>query len=240
MALIKAHDLAYTLETLILRKLKAAHVPRAKSVTDDLVRDLIWNIPSEVYEWKPPQELGFLFFHGEVEEDYVKLMQEEILFIHHNVKAGIPLTVFLSSIGGSFDAGLALYATIQEVRRGGRKTIAVVQGSAMSMGSVFAQGFDDRLIEPHATVMIHESYDVLAGKIGDIEDAIVYNKRADSVVCSIYSSRSGKPSDYWRDKMTRKDVYLTAREAVSEGLMDRIRPIPLYKGKVTRKKQEES
>jgi ATP-dependent Clp endopeptidase proteolytic subunit ClpP len=237
---VKAPELAFELETIVLRALKRLKISRAKLVTDDIVRDLMHIIPSEAYDIKQAWERGILFFHGEVTEEYVRDMQGEIATVHSNIDKSIPITLYLSSIGGSWDSGLALYSTIQDVRRGGRKVICHIQGVAMSMGSVLAQACDERTIEPHATVMIHETYDTVSGKMGEIEDALVYAKRVDASLCSIYSSRSGKPVDYWRDKMSRRDWYMTAREAVNEGLVDRIKPIIPFKSKKVKQNKKES
>jgi ATP-dependent protease ClpP protease subunit len=131
---------------------------------------------------------------------------------------------------------MALYSTIQEIRRAGRTVNAHIQGTAMSAGSVLAQACDVRTIEPFASMMIHEACGGFWDKTSAVEDALLYQKRMDSMFCGIYASRSGKTTEYWKEKIARKDVYLTARESVSEGLVDRIRPVTPFPGRRERKK----
>jgi ATP-dependent protease ClpP protease subunit len=42
----------------------------------------------------------------------------------------------------------------------------------------------------------------------------------------IYSSRTGKNPDYYREKLTEHNWYLSAEEALAEGLVDEVLPPP--------------
>ena len=228
---VETHELAFAFESELVERLRALRVPRATSVAQSLVPKLIAQVPSEAFEMKPAWEAGFFFLHGDTDEDYMRERQEELAAVHVNVKKGVPITLYLSSFGGSCESGMAFFSTIQEIRRDGRTVNCHVGGTAMSMGSIIVQACDTRTIEPYATMMIHESSDWFEGKVSHAEDRVSFNKRYDAMLNSIYAQRSGKPVSYWSEKMARRDVYLTAREAVNEGLVDKIKPLKPFGSK---------
>jgi len=229
MARLATHELAYAIEAEVIAKLRSLKIARPKSIADDLVPKIINQIPTEAFDPKPTWEYGLLYFHGEVTEEYCREMQDELHAVHHNIKPGLPITIYLSSIGGELDAGLALISTIQELRRAGRVVNGHVQGCAMSMGSIMLQACDVRTIEPFAVMMIHEVSACYSGKTLELEDVLAIHKRQEAQLAGMYAERSGKPVDFWRDKMARKDCYFLAREAVTLGLVDRIKPTKSYK-----------
>jgi ATP-dependent Clp endopeptidase proteolytic subunit ClpP len=225
---LQAHQLAYDIEQLIIRKLRGLKVPRPKAITDDVVPEIMKILPSETFEPAYPWTKGICFFHGDVTEEACVDMQLELSTIHVNIPPALPITMYLSSFGGYAESGMALFSTIQEIRRDGRKVNAHIQGTAMSMGTYLTQACDERTIEPFASFMIHEIHDHLMGKTSDIEDQMAFLKRYEATLNQLYAERSGKPVEYWREKMARRDVYMTAREALNEGLVDKIRKTPPF------------
>lgn len=228
MARLQCHELSFMFEAEIVERLRSLKVPRAKAIAESLAPRLIAQVPTEAFEMKPMWEAGVILFHGDVTEEHAKWMQQELSEVHLNIKKGLPITIYLSSFGGYCEAGMAVFSTIQELRRAGRVVNVHVTGTAMSMGSILVQACDTRTIEPYATMMLHESWDYFEGKVSDAKDRVAFNERYDNMLSSIYASRSGKPTSYWTQKMARRDWYLTARDAVAEGLVDKIRPIKPY------------
>jgi ATP-dependent Clp endopeptidase proteolytic subunit ClpP len=225
---LQAHQLAYDIEQLILRRLRGLKIPRPKAITDDIVPDIMKILPTDTFEPAFPWTKGISFFHGDVTEEACLDMQLELSTIHGNIAPALPITMYLSSIGGSCDSGLALFSTIQEIRRDGRKVNCHIGGVAMSMGSIIAQACDERTIEPFAAMMIHEMSGEHYGKTAEVENSIAWQRRWENIQNQLYAERSGKPLEYWREKMNGRDVYLTAQEAVREGLVDRVRKAPPY------------
>jgi len=235
MARIQTHELAYAFQEEVLARLRSLRVPRAKIIAEELVPKLIGHVPTEAFDYKPIGDLGIVHFHGDFTEERCIEAQEELMVIHHNVKKTVPILIYLSSLGGDVGSGLALFSTVQEIRRTGRRVNCHIQGVAMSMGSILAQACDVRTIEPFAAMMIHESWDTLSGPTSALEDQIVFHKRWEAIQNGLYAARSGKPVEYWTERMRRKEVYLTAREAVSAGLADRMTPVKSYPSKTKKK-----
>lgn len=230
MSYIKAHDLAYSIEKVIERRMRSLKLPRPKAIAEDLTPDIMREIPSEAFEPKGVWESGALFFHSAVEEEKIIDLQFEILATHQNIKAALPITLYLSSFGGSVFAGLALCSTIQEVRRASRVVNVHIMGAAMSMGSLIAQVCDYRSIEPQAWLMIHEMNHTLPDemKTSILRDEADFADKLELQTFAIYAARTGKPVEYWRRKMHRRDWFLTAQEALEEGLLDEIKSVPAY------------
>lgn len=224
-----AHELSYDIEKILERHLKRLRIPKARSVAQDIVPDVMFQIPSEAFEPTQPWSVGKLFFHGDVEEEHVRDIQYEIAAMHHNLKKSTPITLYLSSFGGDCYAGLALISTIQEIRRAGRQVNVHIQGCAMSMGSLIAQVADLRTIEPQAWFMIHEvSTWIPRSRSSEIRDEADALERLEQRLFGLYAARTGKPVEYWRRLFHRKDVYLAADEALNLGLVDEVVAVPAY------------
>lgn len=233
MARVDASTMQNEISNLIRRRLTTLRVSKPKQVADDIAIDIMRDaIPAEAYDSRPSWEYGQIFFHSDIEDETVLPFQQELLGTHHNIKLSIPITLYLSSFGGEVFAGLSLASTIAEIRRSGRKVNAHIMGCAMSMGSLVAQACDVRTIEPTGYFMLHEiawgsEYQKTSSHIDDVESW----KKIEHMLFSLYSMRTGRPASYYHDKMHKKDWYLSAQEAVKEGLVDRIRPVPAFHNK---------
>jgi ATP-dependent Clp protease, protease subunit len=130
-----------------------------------------------------------------------------------------PIRVILNSFGGCWYNGMAIYDAIRSCPC--HVSIEVL-GSAMSMGSIILQAADERIIYPNATLMIHDGYET----IGEVppktfEAWAQQSKLTREQMYGIYAERSGKPAKYW-EKRCSHDYILSAEQAVSEGLADKI------------------
>lgn len=229
MSLIRTHSLAYAFERKILARLRALKVSRPLAVAEALAADLIDEVPVEAFEPRDPSEIGIVFYHGDVDEKKVGKCQSALMEAHLNIDKKLPITLYLSSFGGSVFAGLAMVSTIQEIRRNGRKVNCHIQGCAMSMGSLIAQACDLRTIEPQAWFMLHEIRHWLPGvKTAELRDEADFAERLESQTFALYANRTSKPVEYWRKKLHRRDWFLTAEEAVNESLVDEIASTPAY------------
>lgn len=94
-------------------------------------------------------------------------------------------------------------------------------GPVMSSASFIMSVCDERNLHPNAIVMVHELTSGGGGKHTDIKIDAAENVRLMDQLCSIYEANSRMPKEFWID-ICQRDVYLTASEAVSLGLADRI------------------
>lgn len=193
-----------------------------------LLYELISEVPAAAFDPVQPVDEGVLFYHGTVDEGEVVDFQHDLMRAHLNLPKGIPITLNLSSVGGSVFAGLALISTIYEIQRAGRKVNVHVQGVAMSMGSVIAQVADYRTIEPSAFFMLHEVSYSMRGSTADHDEEMAFSRKLQDALYTHYSARTGKPLSYYQQKLKKNNWYLTATEALEEGLVDAVVPAPQY------------
>lgn len=132
---------------------------------------------------------------------------------------GKPIELHMSSYGGDTYAMLKLH---DEILACPCQIKFFGSGPVMSSASFIMAICDERNLHPNAVVMVHELSDEQGhskhtdGKINAAE-----NVRLMDQLCGIYETNSRMPKEFWLD-ICQRDVYLTASEAVSLGLADKI------------------
>lgn len=129
-----------------------------------------------------------------------------------------PIELHMSSYGGDTYAMLRLH---DEILACPCQVKFFGSGPIMSSASFIMSICDERNLHPNTVVMVHELSSGGGGKHTDIKIDAAENNRLMNQLCSIYEANSRMPLEFWLD-ITQRDVYLTASEAVSLGLADRI------------------
>jgi ATP-dependent protease ClpP protease subunit len=221
MARLQTHQLAYRFEVLIRRALRGRK--NIDPIIKTLAEDLIEEVPAEAYEAKSPADAGYLIWNGATSRTRCEEMQHELLSAHLSLKPGTPIHILMTNPGGSFEAGMAVIATIYRIRRQKRIVNITVTGEACSMGGVILQAADHRAAEDGTILMLH---DIHYGGVHARSDFHVDEKEgvdiASSAIFALFEHRTGKPASYWKGRTDRKDLYLSAREALKEGLLDEV------------------
>ncbi len=130
------------------------------------------------------------------------------------------ISIYINSPGGSIDAGMAIYDTMQYVKPDVR-TICV--GMAASMASVLlaAGAKKKRLALPNARVMIHQPHGGAQGQARDIEIQAKEILRLRDRIIKIYVEHAGQPVE----KIARdfdRDFWMDAEDAMQYGLIDEV------------------
>ena len=130
-----------------------------------------------------------------------------------------PIELYMSSPGGSIYSMLRLH---DEILACPCQIKFFGAGAIMSSASWIMAVCDERNLHPNTTVMIHELSDDLGnGKHTDIKISTAENARLMGILVGIYESNSRMPREFWLD-ICQRDVFLSAGEAVSLGLADRV------------------
>lgn len=137
---------------------------------------------------------------------------------------GMPITININSPGGSVTHGLALYDTIQRLRRNGHEVTVRGSGLVASMASVLLQAGDVRIMDKRAKLLLHEGSTTLRGDMtaGEMEDTQFFTKVLRDDILDIYVSRSNMTKRQIESKWKRRDWLLTADEALKYGFVDRV------------------
>ncbi|NLW17460.1 MAG: ATP-dependent Clp endopeptidase proteolytic subunit ClpP [Firmicutes bacterium] len=130
------------------------------------------------------------------------------------------ISIYINSPGGSIDAGLAIYDTMQYIKPDVR-TICV--GLAASMGSLLlaAGTRGKRMILPNARVMLHQPIGGAQGQATDIEIQAKEILRLRQKLNQIYVEHTGQPLERIARDVDR-DFWLDAEAAKEYGIVDEV------------------
>ncbi|TAK73206.1 MAG: ATP-dependent Clp protease proteolytic subunit [Dehalococcoidia bacterium] len=130
------------------------------------------------------------------------------------------ISLYINSPGGMIYAGLAIMDTMQLIRAQ-VSTIAV--GVTASMGTVLLSVGEKgkRYALPNATIHMHQALGGGSGQASDVEIAARELLRNNAKIRQILADATGQTLDQIKHD-TDRDIYMTADEAKSYGLVDEI------------------
>ncbi len=160
-----------------------------------------------------------VFLVGPVMEETANLVVAQLLFLESE-NPDKDISLYINSPGGSVSAGLAIYDTMQFIKADVSTTCI---GIAASMGAfLLAAGTKGKRYSlPNARVMIHQPSGGAQGQAADIEiqaKEILYLRRR---LNEMMSHHTGQPIEVI-EKDTDRDNFMSANEAQSYGLIDRV------------------
>jgi ATP-dependent Clp protease, protease subunit len=128
--------------------------------------------------------------------------------------------LYVNSPGGSVVAGLGIYDTMNHIRP---DVCTICYGMAASMGAFLlgAGALGKRSSLPSSRIMIHQPSGGAQGQAVDIEiqaKEIIYLKRQINERMANYTGKSQEQIELDTDR----DFFMSAREAVEYGLVDRV------------------
>ena len=131
-----------------------------------------------------------------------------------------PILLVVDSYGGYVDSMFAIVDTMDLVRC---DVITLCVGKAMSAGAAIllsgAKG--KRMITPRARVMLHQISSFHFGKVTDLDNDMKETKRLQEEMFALIESRTKLRGKKLKDLLA-KDYYLTAKESVRNGVVDKI------------------
>jgi len=160
-----------------------------------------------------------VFLGTEVNDTVANLLVAQMFFLESS-DPDKDIHLYVNSPGGSVYAGLGIYDVMQFIQS---DVCTYCIGMAASMGALLltAGAAGKRFSLPHSRIMIHQPLGGAKGQASDIEiqaREILYLKER---LNGILATHSGRPIDQVR-KDTDRDNYLSAKEAVEYGLIDKV------------------
>lgn len=157
----------------------------------------------------------------EVNDVTASLVVAQLLYLEGQ-DADKDISLYINSPGGSISAGLAIYDTMQYIKCD-VSTICI--GLAASMGAFLlsAGAKGKRVALPNSEIMIHQPAigGGLGGKASDIK---IYSDRIQRMrekLDGLMAEQTGQSLETIRQD-TERDNFMTAQEALSYGLIDKI------------------
>jgi ATP-dependent Clp protease protease subunit len=161
-----------------------------------------------------------IVFLGEpVDDTIANLVVAQLLHLESD-DSDKDIFLYINSPGGSVDAGMAIYDTMQFIKP---DVQTICYGMAMSMGSLLLTGgaAGKRMALPNSRILIHQPSSGFQAQAPAIaihaEATLALRKRIDE----IYAKHTGQTEERVHNDMER-DRYFTAEQAVEYGLVDRI------------------
>jgi ATP-dependent Clp protease, protease subunit len=160
-----------------------------------------------------------IFMVGPVSDQTANLVVAQMLFLESE-NPDKDISLYINSPGGSVYAGLAIYDTMQFIKPD-VSTICV--GMAASMGAFLlaAGAKGKRYSLPNSRIMIHQPSGGAQGQASDIEIHAQEILKTRERLNRILAERTGQPMEKI-GKDTDRDNFMTADDAVSYGIIDKI------------------
>ena len=163
-----------------------------------------------------------VFLGEEVSDVSASLIIAQMLFLEAQ-DPGKDIQLYINSPGGSVSAGFAIYDTMQYIKCD-VSTICI--GLAASFGAFLLAGGTKgkRLALPNAEIMIHQPAihgNGIQGQATDIKITSDHIQKSKKRLNTILSENTGKSIDEVAIA-TERDNYMTAKEAMDFGLIDKI------------------
>lgn len=160
-----------------------------------------------------------IFLSGEIDDALANTVVAQLIYLEAKDSTK-DIALYINSPGGSVSAGMAIYDTMNFIRCDVSTTCV---GLAASMGAFLlssgAKG--KRFAMPNSEIMIHQPLGGAQGQASDIKIQAEHILRIKEKMNKILSENTGKSlEEIERD--TDRDNYLTAEEALSYGLIDKV------------------
>lgn len=181
----------------------------------------------------PDQENAEIIMYGEIVEsqpvnyetgeplagDYIT--QSGFLQDLEHLSNAKAIKIRINSIGGDVGVALLIHNRLRELAAKGTKLTCIVDGVAMSAGSLIMCACDDVQINPSSLVMVHKCSGFLFGgySADDLREMATRYDAYDNAMVSIYKRKCGLSEDEIANMMA-ETTYMTGAEAVEKGFAD--------------------
>ncbi len=160
-----------------------------------------------------------IMLSGEVNDAVAASIVAQLLFL----EAEDPekdIFLYINSPGGVITSGMSIFDTMNYIKP---DVCTICIGQAASMGAFLlssgAKG--KRYALPHSRVMIHQPLGGAQGQATDIQIQAKEIQRMKDELNSILASQTGQPLEKIQTD-TERDFFMSAKEAVEYGLIDKV------------------
>ena len=151
------------------------------------------------------------------------ITQDEFLADLETIKDAEDLTIHLNSCGGDAVVSLAIHNRLRELADAGMTITCIVDGAAMSGGSLIMCAADTVKVNPSSLILIHDCWSYAYGRMNSTglrklaDDLDVINESQ----AEIYVRKTGMEASEIREMMA-KETMMTGRKAAELGFADEL------------------
>lgn len=171
----------------------------------------------DIYESRPVD-----WWTGEpIQGDFILL--DEFLDDLDAIRGCAELTIRMNSYGGDANVANVIHNRLRELSREGMHLVCVVDGVAMSGGSLIMCACDEVEVNPSSLIMIHNAWTFFWGGYNAKELLRLADQLEawDGMQATIYERKTGLPHEEIV-RMMDETTYMTGSEAVDKGFADRL------------------
>jgi ATP-dependent Clp protease, protease subunit len=162
-----------------------------------------------------------IFLRDAIDDDVANVVIAQILFLAAKDPSK-DIRLYINSPGGIVTAGLAIYDTMRFVKCD-VATICIGQAASMAAVLLAAGAPGKRSALPNSRILLHQASGGAQGQASDVEIQAAELLRIRDLLVKILSDHTGKQKRTIQ-KDTDRDNFMSAKEAVEYGLIDRIIP----------------
>ncbi|MCP5066288.1 MAG: ATP-dependent Clp protease proteolytic subunit [bacterium] len=169
--------------------------------------------------WSRLLEDRIVFMGTPINDTVANFIVGQLLFLE-KADRNRDVHIYINSPGGSINAGLAIYDTMQYI---GCPVETVCLGTAASMGAVLlaAGSAGKRYALTNSRILIHQPWGGAQGTAADIEIQAEEILQARKTLNKILADHTGRPIDEL-EKDTDRDNYMSAARAQEYGIIDEV------------------
>ena len=160
-----------------------------------------------------------IMLSGEVNDQVASTVVAQLLFLEAQ-DPDKDIYFYINSPGGVITSGLSMFDTMNYIKP---DIVTICIGQAASMGAfLLSSGTKGkRYALPHARIMIHQPSGGAQGQSTDIQIQAQEIQRLKDTLNEILAEQTGK-STKRIEKDTERDNFMSAREALEYGLIDKV------------------
>ncbi|MBF0430657.1 MAG: ATP-dependent Clp protease proteolytic subunit [Fibrobacteria bacterium] len=160
-----------------------------------------------------------IFIGYEVNDVVANAIIAQMIFLEHD-DPDKDIILYINSPGGIVSSGFAIFDTIKHVKCD-VQTICIGLAASMAALLLAAGTHGKRFILPHGKVMLHQPSGVATGQSSDIQIHAREIMKTKKEMNRIISENTGKKIEDVA-KLTERDFYMGAQEAIDFGVVDEI------------------
>lgn len=170
-------------------------------------------------EWKENLYPIEVHLHGEINSDSVSEFETTFREAQRSGQKEIPLVIH--SVGGDMYDALKI---VDLILTSAVPVTTIVRGAAMSAAVMIFSCGEQRIIGPHASIMIHSVHTgYMGGKLGDVKVETQEMERLTELMAKILSDNTGKQKGFFLKKFSSNtDCYMSPEEAIKCNLATQI------------------
>ena len=157
-----------------------------------------------------------VFIHEPIISPLAMVVNAQLLYL--DAESNDPIYMYISSPGGEVMAGLSIIDVMNHIDS---PVHTVAMGMVASMASVLLSAGDRRHILPNAQVMLHQPLGGAQGQASDIEITAKQILKIKEKLNRMLAQATRREIEEI-EKVTDRDSYFDAREALDFGLVDEI------------------